>query len=275
MDYRREARATKMVIARNQRSRASNKHQGDRNRHYNTIHHRIAEVSEGIQYGVLNISHDAKTTNVVSASISKIICLSRCTPEYPQTALLTGLPGLQPHSKPLGLVFDKWRIQWSPNTSKHLGNSGKTSIADSQDVSGSRSSAKADESTVSPKAQIQIEQNRLPSLRSTRAFTYAKHGNVRLVRIVFARTLAILCSCEPRSSNPQPIETRASPDSSPRPVGPMSSPPQPRAAPHGWLTLLHPNCRISLTPSTPSHSSPTIHYPCFPYTLFDLAPCLD
>ncbi|PKI68863.1 hypothetical protein CRG98_010718 [Punica granatum] len=87
MDYRKEARATRKVIGGNQRSQTGIKSRVDsRNRHCCTIHHRIAGVSEGVQYGVLNIPHDAKMADVIFARISKIICLSRGTLEHPQTA---------------------------------------------------------------------------------------------------------------------------------------------------------------------------------------------
>ncbi|PKI37804.1 hypothetical protein CRG98_041815 [Punica granatum] len=110
MDYIREARATIKVTVRNRRSRSGNRHWDHKNRHCSTIHRRIVRVSEGPH----NSPRSLDSVKVVS-----------------------NVP-----SKPSGLVLDKRRSQWSPNTSEYSGNIEKAPIADSYDVFGSRSPTK-------------------------------------------------------------------------------------------------------------------------------------
>ncbi|PKI74116.1 hypothetical protein CRG98_005495 [Punica granatum] len=63
----------------------NNEPRSNRSWHYGTIHHRITETSEGIQYGTLKIPLGAKMTNGTSRRISEASCLSRGTPEHSQT----------------------------------------------------------------------------------------------------------------------------------------------------------------------------------------------
>ncbi|PKI50887.1 hypothetical protein CRG98_028715 [Punica granatum] len=63
----------------------NNEPQNSRSRHFGTIHHRITEASEDIQYGTLEIPLGTKMTNGTSERISEAFGLGQSTPEHLQT----------------------------------------------------------------------------------------------------------------------------------------------------------------------------------------------
>ncbi|OWM90857.1 hypothetical protein CDL15_Pgr010668 [Punica granatum] len=98
MDYRREVGSSKR-LRRAIKKEINNESRSNRSWHCGTIHHRITEASEGIQYGTLKIPLGAKMTNGTSGRILEASCLSRGTPEHSQTPFLTGLPGRPIHER--------------------------------------------------------------------------------------------------------------------------------------------------------------------------------
>ncbi|PKI43646.1 hypothetical protein CRG98_035971 [Punica granatum] len=93
-------------------------------------------IWENVDIRVLH--HSLPTTRrgkeIILVRTEQVIPISRVTFQWSRT----------PPNKLSGLIFDKRRSQWSPNTSEQSGNTEKAPFADSEDASEYRSTAGAD-----------------------------------------------------------------------------------------------------------------------------------
>ncbi|PKI50569.1 hypothetical protein CRG98_029042 [Punica granatum] len=136
-----------------------------------------------------------RAREIILAQTAELTNVSRVALRWSQTS-----PG-----KPLGLVFDKRRIQWYPEASEHSGSTEKAPIANSQDVSSSRSSAEAYESTVSLKAQntpMQVSRAIIP-----RGATYDPHSprDKEVFFVIFGTTQVLARSATLTSTFSSPL----------------------------------------------------------------------